>query len=294
MPNQRDLPAPPTWDPNDFETVDFDKVDKDDITEYIKWCIEAYEHEEWHDFILWEAFQAQFEKFTEGAFDKANRYYITKLRAYLRNHGVYVEMARGVRVAKGLYDAAHEEEQAIWPQDQLRKQIEIGPFHSILAKQAATTISTNQPTTLATKKVDTSASASVSTHMPTPSRSSPQTIPPFEASTAQALPATQAPSALSGLGREVANLAKLYTDEQKYSGENDNFEYKLNIFNNACKRADIPAEGKADAFPTMLKGLALDFYFSTLDNRNLNFDQMCRAMIAHFEGEEYQRATQAK
>src|SRR5438552_135509 len=44
----------------------------------------------------------------------------------------------------------------------------------------------------------------------------------------------------------------------------------------------------------ILKGLALNFFFSILDNRNLNFDQICRAIIAYFKGEEYQRATQTK
>jgi hypothetical protein len=30
--------------------------------------------------------------------------------------------------------------------------------------------------------------------------------------------------------KELANLAKLYTDEAKYSGENNNFNFKLTIF----------------------------------------------------------------
>jgi hypothetical protein len=30
--------------------------------------------------------------------------------------------------------------------------------------------------------------------------------------------------------KELANLAKLYTDKAKYSGENNNFDFKLIIF----------------------------------------------------------------
>jgi len=82
--------------------------------------------------------------------------------------------------------------------------------------------------------------------------------------------------------------------KQKYSSENDNFEYKLNIFNNTCKQTDLSAEDKTDALSQMLKNLALDFFFSTLNNCNLNFDQMCEAMIAHFEKEEYQQVMQVK
>jgi hypothetical protein len=31
-------------------------------------------------------------------------------------------------------------------------------------------------------------------------------------------------------GKELANLAKLYTDKSKYSGKNNNFNFKLTIF----------------------------------------------------------------
>jgi hypothetical protein len=34
--------------------------------------------------------------------------------------------------------------------------------------------------------------------------------------------------------KELVNLAKLYTDEAKYSGENDNFDFKLTIFTDLC------------------------------------------------------------
>ena len=30
--------------------------------------------------------------------------------------------------------------------------------------------------------------------------------------------------------KELANLAKLYIDKAKYSGKNDNFDFKLTIF----------------------------------------------------------------
>jgi hypothetical protein len=32
--------------------------------------------------------------------------------------------------------------------------------------------------------------------------------------------------------KELVNLAKLYTDEAKYSDKNDNFDFKLTIFIN--------------------------------------------------------------
>ena len=34
--------------------------------------------------------------------------------------------------------------------------------------------------------------------------------------------------------KELANLAKLYTNEAKYSGKNNNFDFKLTIFTDLC------------------------------------------------------------
>jgi hypothetical protein len=34
--------------------------------------------------------------------------------------------------------------------------------------------------------------------------------------------------------KELINLVKLYTDEAKYSSENDNFDFKLTIFIDLC------------------------------------------------------------
>lgn len=77
-------------------------------------------------------------------------------------------------------------------------------------------------------------------------------------------------------GKELANLAKMYTDESKYSGENDNFDYKLVIFNDICSRVDIPDNIKAKAYLMMLRGLALDHYYSSIKGAistyNLSFD----------------------
>jgi hypothetical protein len=56
--------------------------------------------------------------------------------------------------------------------------------------------------------------------------------------------------------KEVATIAKIYTDDQKYDGVNDSFDFKLTIFYNICKRSGLPLEGYVVAFPSMLKGLA--------------------------------------
>jgi len=56
--------------------------------------------------------------------------------------------------------------------------------------------------------------------------------------------------------KEAATIAKIYTDDQKYDGVSDSFNFKLTIFYNICKRAGLPPEGYITALLTMLKGLA--------------------------------------
>ena len=40
-------------------------------------------------------------------------------------------------------------------------------------------------------------------------------------------------------GRDLVTLVKIYTEESKYSKEDNNFNYKLIIFNNFYNRVDI-------------------------------------------------------
>ena len=53
----------------------------------------------------------------------------------------------------------------------------------------------------------------------------------------------------------------MYTKKSKYRGDRDSFNFKLAIFYNIYGRANIPHKAKTKAFPIMLKGLVLDFYY---------------------------------
>ena len=39
---------------------------------------------------------------------------------------------------------------------------------------------------------------------------------------------------IQGYGKEITNMAKIYTEEQKYSGTNKSLNYKLTIFYDIC------------------------------------------------------------
>ncbi len=62
--------------------------------------------------------------------------------------------------------------------------------------------------------------------------------------------------------KEIATIAKVYTNGQKYD-RTTSFNYKLTIFYNICKRSSLPHKGYTTIFPIMLKGLAEDHYYSS-------------------------------
>lgn len=79
------------------------------------------------------------------------------------------------------------------------------------------------------------------------------------------LPSASWPSAASitiniGHGKELFNLAKIYTNNTKYCGGNNSFTFKLAVFHDICFRADGLPKAKIKAFLTMFKGLGLDNY----------------------------------
>jgi len=94
-------------------------------------------------------------------------------------------------------------------------------------------------------------------------------------------------------GRDLATLVKMYTEESKYSGEDDNFDRKLTIFNDLYDRVGIPQEAKIKGFLIMLRGITLDFYYK---NKAIytTFNSICNAIRNHFKGPEYKRGVLIK
>ena len=70
--------------------------------------------------------------------------------------------------------------------------------------------------------------------------------------------------------RELTNLAKLYTDEDRYSGQTiDSFEYKLTIFQSKSK----------------------EFYYQSCQGLvEYTLDQLCEAICTRFKTSERRRA----
>lgn len=94
----------------------------------------------------------------------------------------------------------------------------------------------------------------------------------------------------------MVNMAKIYTEEAKYSGEDDSFDFKLSTFHDIYSKADVPAEAKIKTFPTMLKGLALDYYYAKIivNGRPSNLELICAGIRSYFEKAEHRRSVLSK
>jgi hypothetical protein len=86
--------------------------------------------------------------------------------------------------------------------------------------------------------------------------------------------------------KEIRIVAKMYTEEQKYSRVDKSFDYKLKIFYNICKRAGLSNTAYIDTFSTMLKGLA-QYHFYNYNLSERPFDQVCTHLHNFFEGPGY-------
>jgi hypothetical protein len=74
--------------------------------------------------------------------------------------------------------------------------------------------------------------------------------------------------------KEAAIIAKIYTEDQKYNRISKSFNFKLAIFINICKRADLKSDSYITAFLIMLKRLVQNYYY----NHNLSaktFNKAC-------------------
>jgi hypothetical protein len=121
--------------------------------------------------------------------------------------------------------------------------------------------SEQSPARFTTPRTNVSPSRSISP--PLPSLPPSPAIPPATLSlTARQIP-RQTQSALD-LSKELTNLAKTYENKNKYTGQDNNFDFKLVIFHDLCGQVGVTKEAKAKAYPIMLRGLARDHYYTNL------------------------------
>ncbi|KAI1004023.1 hypothetical protein K3495_g4187 [Podosphaera aphanis] len=233
-----------------------------DLTSYTRFKTYYYENEDVMDSNLWDLFQDYFKDFTISKFSQIKLRALQVLRDCLRSRGVFIS------------------------KNTKRKTIAQTLFECFL-------ISVTPPDTKPVTPDMTNLGLKISSGnqtpiMPAPCgseiRISPATLQETPTSSHEKL----GPIKLVGHGREVTNMAKFYTEEQKYCGTGEGLDHKLKIFYNICDRVDVPEEAYEKAFPTMLKGLALDFYYMN-ELSNLSFQKFTENLRNYFQGPEFLR-----
>ena len=73
-------------------------------------------------------------------------------------------------------------------------------------------------------------------------------------------------------------IIKIYIKESKYKSNKDSFNFKLAIFYNIYRCADVLYKVKVKAFPIMLKGLVLNFFYLNNIINKLSFQDICSAI----------------
>ena len=96
-----------------------------------------------------------------------------------------------------------------------------------------------------------------------------------------------------GYRQELNIIIKIYIKKSKYRGNKNSFNFKLAIFYNICRYTNILYKAKAKAFPIMLKGLVLNFFYLNNTINKLSFQDICNAIQTYFKGLEYKRGVLA-
>ena len=94
---------------------------------------------------------------------------------------------------------------------------------------------------------------------------------------------------LKGYKQELNTIIKMYTKESKYGGNKNSFNFKLTIFYKIYGCVNILYKAKVKVFPTMLKGLVLNFFYLNNTINKSSFQDICSTIQTYFKGLEYKR-----
>ncbi|KAI1798510.1 putative transposase [Daldinia bambusicola] len=80
----------------------------------------------------------------------------------------------------------------------------------------------------------------------------------------------------NGSHRALADLVKMYNhNDSKFGGDKyDILDDKIKVFMDLCRKAGVEESQYHEAFSTMLKGRALQYYYDHLSMKGLNFQEM--------------------
>lgn len=270
--------------------IDVTTATDEDILDYMQTKLYDYMSDGVSDDDLWELFQDDFKDFTVDMFTR-NRRETQRLRTCLRCGGVFVASnTKSITIAQKLIDVVNEEEQHKWTEANMKEaelDFKKGPITSVYIGSKEQ----NGAITFTHQKLQQPQQQQTSTETQTPltplsqTHANPHNQPALFHSVQPNQSTLSNPSSTAKL---ISEVAKIYTEEQKYDGTNGSFDHKLTIFLDICQRVELPNEALMRAFPTMLKGLAQDHFYNN-QLSGLTYEEACNSTRNFFEGPGYQR-----
>jgi hypothetical protein len=85
--------------------------------------------------------------------------------------------------------------------------------------------------------------------------------------------------------KELSTLNKLYKNEEKFEDTENNFDFKLTIYLDKCKFADLPEHAYEKDVSLMLTDETLIYYYVNRNNF-ITFNDFCISMRLYFENSE--------
>jgi hypothetical protein len=85
--------------------------------------------------------------------------------------------------------------------------------------------------------------------------------------------------------KKLSQLDKIYKNDEKFKSTDDNFEFKLKIFINKCKRAELSSHAYLKEVAFMLASRALSHFYVN-EYENITFDKFRVDMKRFFEESE--------
>ncbi|RAL62549.1 hypothetical protein DID88_004400 [Monilinia fructigena] len=256
------------------------EIDKKDFSRYIKYKRKVYAEEDICDDDLAEVFHEDFKLFTKNEFATVHQLDARQLRKTLRIKGLNITMS-GADAQSGLYEQAQRTNSVPWTMEQAKEIMKGDDFNTIK---------------FSSKKIE---------KMIKDGNERDDDNPPDDDDDpddedgrgGRNSRGNRRERSNDGKDRKnspyvpnaLLNLQKFYSPDEKYEGDDDNFDYKLSIFYEIARRAELPTEQFYQAFPMMLKGSALSFYHSSRDDLPDTFKSLCEYMKQEFEGVQYER-----
>ena len=187
-------------DTKKWETrIDVTATDIKEVKAFVNWRLLIYKENRWKGFDLWESFIDDFKLFIRDILNNLGKDWLKKIRDYLRKNGVYVRKKAKKSIADGLLEAIYKPTPSKWPAndptndptndpaddpaDDPTPALPLLPTAPVQAIQPSNTLLTPTPTLV------------------------------------QITQTTDQLTLQGNFGREITNLAKLYTDEVKYSSK---------------------------------------------------------------------------